>query len=244
MSATPDSNASSPPPPARVLVVDDEPDVLDLIAYQLIAKGIEPLCLGDPAKVMEMARIFRPDLIILDIMMPSLGGIELCRRLKADAGLGAVPILFLSARSEENDRCLGLESGAEDYLCKPFSPRELMLRVNKILARAPASRPAPAIPGDVFESGPLRLDVQHHEVTVDGRRLDLTAMEFRLLHTLIERKGRVQSRDQLLNSVWGMSAEVETRTVDTHVRRLRAKLGDHSRLVQTVHGVGYRLVRD
>lgn len=224
----------------KVLVVDDEVDVTALVKYHLTSKGFRVEAINDPNLIMARARSFQPDLVILDVMMPDLNGIQICRMLRADERLAGVPIIFLSAKGEEGDRIQGFEVGADDYICKPFSPKELVLRVQSVLRRFGESGESRA--GLIFEIGRVRLDVDHHRATVDGEVIELTATEFKLLRVLMERKGRVQARDHLLLNVWNYDTEIETRTVDTHVRRLREKLGFEASLIETVRGVGYRMV--
>jgi len=222
----------------KILVVDDEPDVTDLVAYHLKAKSFHVECLNDATASISKARTFLPDLIILDIMMPNLSGIQLCRILRADNKLSKVPIIFLTAKAEPPDRIEGLESGADDYLGKPFSPKELVLRVESILRRIGAPKEAAA---SKLHIGEIALDSEMHRVTVRGTALELTATEFKLLRLMMERQGRVQTREHLLLNVWNYSTEIETRTVDTHVRRLREKLGVEAGWIETIRGVGYRI---
>lgn len=222
----------------KILVVDDEPDVTDLVAYHLKAKAFHVETLNDATASISKARNFHPDLIILDIMMPHLSGIQICRILRNDNKLARIPIVFLTAKAEPHDRIEGLESGADDYLAKPFSPKELTLRVESILRRVSA----PLLPASAkYQIGAIALDNETHSVTVKGQPVDLTATEFKLLHLLMERQGRVQTREHLLLNVWNYSTEIETRTVDTHVRRLREKLGDEAGWIETIRGVGYRI---
>jgi two-component system phosphate regulon response regulator PhoB len=222
----------------KILVVDDEPDVTDLVAYHLKAKGFHVESLNDATASISRARAFQPDLVILDIMMPHLSGIQVCRILRADNKLARVPIIFLTAKAETHDRIEGLESGADDYLSKPFSPKELVLRVESILRRSVnAKDPVSA----KLHVGDIQLDSDTHRVTVKGAALDLTATEFKLLRLMMERQGRVQTREHLLLNVWNYSTEIETRTVDTHVRRLREKLGAEAGWIETIRGVGYRI---
>lgn len=221
----------------KILVVDDEPDVTDLVAYHLKAKGFHVENLNDATASIARARSFQPDLVILDIMMPHLSGIQVCRILRADNKLAKVPIIFLTAKAETHDRIEGLESGADDYLSKPFSPKELVLRVESILRRAINKDPV----GSKLHIGDIQLDSDTHRVTVKGSALDLTATEFKLLRLMMERQGRVQTREHLLLNVWNYSTEIETRTVDTHVRRLREKLGTEAGWIETIRGVGYRV---
>jgi two-component system phosphate regulon response regulator PhoB len=222
----------------KILVVDDEPDVTDLVAYHLKAKSFHVECLNDSTASISRARSFQPDLIILDIMMPNLSGIQLCRILRADNKLSKVPIIFLTAKAEPHDRIEGLESGADDYLGKPFSPKELVLRVESILRRVGAPKETAA---SKLHIGDIALDSEMHRVTVRGAPLELTATEFKLLRLMMERQGRVQTREHLLLNVWNYSTEIETRTVDTHVRRLREKLGPEAGWIETIRGVGYRI---
>jgi len=222
----------------KVLVVDDEPDVTELVAYHLKTKGFQVESLNDATASIAKARTFQPAIIILDIMMPLLSGIQICRILRADPKLAKVPIIFLTAKAESHDRIEGLESGADDYLIKPFSPKELVLRVESILRRV--SSPAEPAPTKLHV-GDILLDSETHRVTVRGELLELTATEFKLLQLLMERQGRVQTREHLLLNVWNYSTEIETRTVDTHVRRLREKLGEEAGWVETIRGVGYRM---
>lgn len=222
----------------KILVVDDEPDVTELVAYNLKAKGFHVETLNDATASISKARNFHPDLIILDIMMPHLSGIQICRILRNDNKLARIPIIFLTAKAEPQDRIEGLESGADDYLAKPFSPKELILRVESILRRVSA----PALPAAAkLQIGDISLDSETHTAKVRSQAIDLTATEFKLLHLLMERQGRVQTREHLLLNVWNYSTEIETRTVDTHVRRLREKLGAEAGWIETIRGVGYRI---
>jgi two-component system, OmpR family, phosphate regulon response regulator PhoB len=223
----------------KILVVDDEEDVTELVSYHLVAKGYQVRALNDPNLVLEEGRRFEPDIVILDVMMPGLSGVQLCRLFRADRMLKDVPVLFLTAKTEEGDRIAGLEAGADDYICKPFSPRELVLRVQGFLRRSSRGAGEPA---RLLSAGKIKVDVERYEVTVDGKPVEMTATEFRLLSLLVERKGRVQSREQLLANVWNYDEEMETRTVDTHIRRIREKLGDEAAIIDTVRGVGYRVV--
>jgi two-component system phosphate regulon response regulator PhoB len=222
----------------KILVVDDEPDVTDLVAYHLKAKGFHVESLNDATASISRARAFQPDLVILDIMMPDLSGIQVCRILRADNKLAKVPIIFLTAKAETHDRIEGLESGADDYLTKPFSPKELVLRVESILRRSVNAKDPVSTKLHV---GDILLDSDTHRASVKGTTLDLTATEFKLLRLMMERQGRVQTREHLLLNVWNYSTEIETRTVDTHVRRLREKLGTEAGWIETIRGVGYRI---
>jgi two-component system phosphate regulon response regulator PhoB len=220
-----------------ILIVDDEQDVLDLLTFNLQKAGFKTIAARDGATALQKARDAMPALIVLDLMLPQIEGTEVCRQLKADPKTAHSPIIMLTAKAEEVDRVVGLELGADDYVTKPFSPRELALRVKTILRRA-SGKVAPA---EVFKAGDMVLDLAKHEITVKGKPVELTATEFKLLTTLMERRGRVQTRDRLLMDVWGYEGEMDTRTVDTHVRRLREKLGKTADLIETVRGVGYRL---
>ena len=224
----------------RVLVVDDESDVTELLQYRLEQEGYRVATLNDPLGFVAKVREFEPDLMLLDIMMPELSGIQLCRIARADPTIKHIPIIFLSARGEVEDRIKGLEAGAEDYVSKPFNTNELMLRISKMLKRSGApSEPAGQSRIDIAG---VVIDEDLHQLTVDGENVVLTATEFRLLKLLMERKGRVQSRDHLLVNVWHYDTDIETRTVDTHVRRVREKLGQYAHMIETVRGVGYRAV--
>ena len=224
----------------RVLVVDDESDVTELLQYRLEQEGYRVATLNDPLGFVVKVREFEPDLMLLDIMMPELSGIQLCRIVRADPMMKDIPVIFLSARGEVEDRIKGLEAGAEDYLSKPFNTNELLLRVSKMLSRS-GSRTLPARQSRIEIAGVL-IDEDLHQLTVGGKNVILTATEFRLLKLLMERKGRVQTRDNLLVNVWHYDTDIETRTVDTHVRRVREKLGQYAHMIETVRGVGYRAV--
>jgi DNA-binding response OmpR family regulator len=222
-----------------ILVVDDEPDVLDLVEFNLQKSGFQVITATDGAAALEIARQRRPDLIVLDLMLPEMDGLELCKSLRAANDTAGIPIIMLTAKAAEIDRVLCLELGADDYVTKPFSPRELILRIRKILQRG---RNESNI--DTVRSGSVFIDLARHNVAVDGKPVELTATEFKLLATLAQRCGRVQSRDQLLRDVWEYENVIDTRTIDTHMRRLREKLGPASRHIDTVRGVGYRFVED
>ncbi|HUI08333.1 MAG TPA: response regulator [Verrucomicrobiae bacterium] len=219
-----------------VLIVDDEQDVLDLLVYNLQKAGYKTVTARDGAVALQRAQDEVPSLIILDLMLPQLDGTEVCRQLKADSKTAHIPIIMLTAKAEEVDRVVGLELGADDYVTKPFSPREMVLRVKTVLRRASGK----AAPAEVLKFGDLTVDIGKHEVSHKGKVIELTVTEFKLLATLMERRGRVQSRDRLLTDVWGYEGDVDTRTVDTHMRRLREKLGKAADYVETVRGVGYR----
>ena len=223
-----------------ILIVDDEQDVLDLLVYHLQRAGYKTLTARDGTTALQKAHEHLPALVVLDLMLPEVEGIEVCKRLKADSKTARIPVLMLTAKAEELDRVLGLELGADDYVTKPFSPREVVLRIKSILRRAQGE----GEPVEVLKFGSITVDLSKHEATVKGKPLDLTATEFKLLATLMERRGRVQSRDRLLNDVWGYEGDVDTRTVDTHVRRLREKLGKAADCVETIRGVGYRFAEN
>jgi two-component system phosphate regulon response regulator PhoB len=224
----------------RVLVVDDESDVTELLQYRLEQEGYRVATLNDPLGFVVKVREFEPDLMLLDIMMPELSGIQLCRIVRADPLMKDIPVIFLSARGEVEDRIKGLEAGAEDYVSKPFNTNELLLRISKMLKRSGA--PSQPSGQSRIEIAGVIIDEDLHQLTVDGKDVLLTATEFRLLKLLMERKGRVQTRDHLLVNVWHYDTDIETRTVDTHVRRVREKLGQYAHMIETVRGVGYRAV--
>lgn len=223
--------------PERILVVDDEPDLVDLVCFNLSEAGY----LADSAlsgrEAMERLARSRPDLLILDLMLPDLEGTEICRQVRAEPRLRTLPVLMLTAKSEEVDRVVGFEVGADDYLTKPFSPRELVLRVRALLRRSGGDTDGAP---EVLEHGPLRIDLVRHRCYVACAEIDLTAKEFRLLETLMRRPGRVQTRERLLDTVWGSEVTVTSRTIDTHLKRLREKLGEAGGLIETVRGIGYR----
>jgi two-component system phosphate regulon response regulator PhoB len=222
-----------------VLIVDDERDLVSLVDFNLRGAGFETMLATTGEQALSHLRRRVPDLVLLDLMLPDISGVELCRQIKSDPRTRRVPVIMLTAKGEEVDRVVGFELGAEDYVTKPFSVRELVLRVRAVLRRASG---APATDRARERLGAIRVDVAAHRAYVEGVELPLTPIEFKLLVTLMSRAGRVQSRDQLLSDVWEMSAEVETRTVDTHVKRLREKLGSARDLLETVRGIGYRLV--
>jgi two-component system phosphate regulon response regulator PhoB len=222
----------------KILVAEDEIDVLNLVATNLKSSGYTVLKAEDGKSALEQARNAIPALIVLDLMLPGVSGLEVCKALKSEAPTRLIPIIMLTAKAEEVDRIVGLELGADDYITKPFSPRELVLRVKSVLRRANA----PADTSDIIKLGDIQIDRSRYEVLVRGKSIDFTATEFKLLTLLIERRGRVQSRDSLLNEVWGYESIIDTRTVDTHIRRLREKLGRSADCIETVRGFGYRIV--
>jgi len=218
-----------------VLVVEDEQDVVDLLRYNLNRAGYTVSIADTGLKGLEKARAERPDVIILDLMLPGMTGEKVCKSLKEDASTAPIPIIMLTAKSQPEARILGLELGADDYVPKPFSPKELVLRVQALLRRLRKSEQGNSIEVDEFA-----VDKGTFEVRLAGERLDLTTTEFKLITLLIERRGRTQSRETLLFDVWGYRNAIDTRTVDTHMRRLREKLGDHAARLETVRGEGYR----
>jgi DNA-binding response OmpR family regulator len=225
---------------AKILVVDDEPDVLHLVQYNLNAADYDVVTAGDGEQALKKVRSAPPDLIILDLMLPELDGLEVCKLLRRDQSTASIPIIMLTAKAAEMDRVLGLELGADDYVTKPFSPRELVLRVKRLLRTGVG----PDDKGDRIQVGDLLVDVLRHQASVNGTGIDLTATEFKLLTTLAQRRGRVQTREKLLQDVWGYDNAIDTRTVDTHMRRLREKLGLAAKYLDTVRGVGYRFVEE
>ena len=228
----------------KILVVEDEPDILEMVRYNLTQAGLDVATAEDAESALQHIREVLPDLIVLDLMLPGIDGLDMCRELKQDARTRPVPILMLTARKEEVDRIVGLELGADDYVVKPFSPRELVLRVRAILRRNQSDERLAPHAETMLSAGPLSIDKDAHQALLNGDPLVLTSTEFRLLATLIERRGRVQTRDELLNTVWGYEYSGYGRTVDTHIRRLREKLGDASDWIETVRGVGYRFRRE
>ncbi len=219
-----------------ILIVEDEHDVLDLLALNLRKAGFTISTATDGAAGLHKARTERPAFIILDLMLPKMPGLEICKILKSDPATRQIPIMMLTAKAEEIDRIVGLEFGADDYVTKPFSPREVVLRIRAIMRRGDAKQEEQRL-----AAGPVTIDPARHEASVGGKRINLTSLEFKLLHTLMQRRGRVQARDRLLNDVWGYESIIDTRTVDTHVRRLRKKLGKAANVIESVRGVGYRL---
>lgn len=221
---------------ASVLIVDDEQDLATLVEFNLQQAGFDTQVAMTGAHALELAKQRIPDVVLLDLMLPDISGKEVCRRLRADPRTAAVAVVMLTARGEELDRVQGFEVGADDYVTKPFSPRELVLRIKALLRRAV---PAPA--GVRMKVGLLSLDTGSHRAWAADEELELTALEFKLLKHFLAEPGRVQSRERLLTDVWGLTSSLETRTVDTHVMRLREKLGPAREAIETVRGVGYRL---
>jgi len=221
----------------KVLIVDDEQAIVDLVRYHLEKEGIICLEARDGERALALAKAQHPDLVILDLMLPGIEGLEVCRQLRRDAKLGSIAIIMLTAKAEEVDRVVGLEMGADDYVVKPFSPRELVARVKAVLRRGKEPDP------DTLQTvGSLDIDLGTHQVRVGGKPVGLTAKEFNLLTTFIQAKGRVLTRNHILETVWGYAnaMEIESRTVDVHIRRLREKLGKEAGRIITIKGVGYR----
>jgi two-component system phosphate regulon response regulator PhoB len=224
-------------PDKKILIVEDERDVVEMLALNLRkAGGFLISTATDGSAGLTKARTEKPAFIILDLMLPKMPGLEVCKILKSDPATRHIPIMMLTAKAEEIDRIVGLEFGADDYVTKPFSPREVILRIRAILRRGAAETP-----DEELTAGPIAIDPARHAVSVGGKRVNLTSLEFKLLRTLMQRRGRVQPRDRLLNDVWGYESVIDTRTVDTHVRRLREKLGIAGEIIETVRGFGYRL---
>jgi two-component system phosphate regulon response regulator PhoB len=221
----------------RILVVDDEPDITALVAYHLAKAGYRVSTAATGPDALKAAREERPDIVVLDLMLPGVSGYDVLAELRRREETREVGVILLTARREEADRIRGLSLGADDYLTKPFSPQELSLRVQAVLRRLGS----PAVSaGSTLAAGPISIDRSAHRVTIGGQELTLTATEYKLLLTLIERRGRVQTRPQLLETVWEAQPDIQTRTVDMHVQRLRTKLGEAGKLIETVRGFGYR----
>jgi len=228
----------------HILVVEDEADLAELVAFNLRQSGYSVVTAASGSGALAELRRKRPDLVVLDLMLPDISGTEVCRRIRNEPGTKAMPVVMLTARNEEIDRVLGFEVGADDYVAKPFSPRELVLRIGAVLRRTSPGTEEAEEPGEAIVIGNLTIDVPRHEVRVESETIPLTALEFKLLLDLASRRGRVQSRDALLERVWGYAPGIETRTVDTHVKRLREKLGEASHYIETIRGVGYRMRDD
>lgn len=221
----------------KILVVEDHRDTRELLKYNLTAAGFDVAAAEDGQLGLNLAHAFKPDIILLDLMMPGTDGLEVCRQLKGDPATSRIPVVMLTAKGEEVDKIVGLELGADDYVVKPFSPRELILRIKAILRRYGAPEPnAPKL----WEREGLRIDFEAHQITIDNEETALTATEFKLLTVLVSGAGKVQTRDNLLDTVWDTHFEGYSRTVDTHVRRLRQKLGPYAAWIETIRGVGYR----
>ena len=224
----------------KILVIEDEPDIRKNLEYNLAREGFAVIGAASITEAESNLSMQTFNLILLDLMLPDGSGLDLCKKIKADSKTESIPIIILTAKDDEVDKVVGFEIGADDYVTKPFSVRELILRVKAVLKRGIEKK-------DILEVerkfGDLRIDVDSHEVYVDDSKINLTALEFKLLRQLVDTRGRVQSRDQLLSEVWGYSSDVTTRTVDTHVKRLREKLGPMGKYVQTIRGVGYKFAR-
>ncbi|HEX6864630.1 MAG TPA: response regulator [Thermoanaerobaculia bacterium] len=227
----------------RILLIEDEPDIAEVLQYNLEKEGFQVELAGRGDAGLEAVRRETPELILLDLMLPGLDGLELTRLLKRDPATAHLPIVMLTARSEEVDRIVGLELGADDYISKPFSPREVVLRVKAVLRRLQPEHPEhpEGTASELLQVGGIELDISGHQLRLGGKEVPLTATEFRLLRLLMERNGRVQTRGQLLSDVWGYAEDIDSRTVDTHIRRLRRKLGPEADRIETVIGVGYRM---
>jgi two-component system phosphate regulon response regulator PhoB len=225
---------------SKILVVDDEPEAVELVEFNLKQAGFVVTTAADGAEALNKARATSPNLIVLDLMLPEISGLEVCKMLRRDPATAGVPIVMLTAKAAEIDRVLGLELGADDYITKPFSPRELVLRIQKLLLRGQTVTESQ----ETLRFGDLLIDGPRHIVSWRGKSVELTATEFKLLTVLAQRRGRVQSREQLLRDVWEYNNLVDTRTVDTHMRRLREKLGLAAKYLDTVRGVGYRFVEN
>ena len=221
----------------KILIVEDDPNIVKLVRYNLEKENFSVRSSRSGEEALKIAKEELPDLIILDLMLPGMDGFEVCKNLKKNPNLVSIPMLMLTARGEEVDRVVGLELGADDYVTKPFSPRELILRVKAILKR---KTPAEKQSGTLVKKE-IVIDTERHEVSVGKKNIDLTPLEFKLLSILVERAGKVQTRESLLNEVWGYDSALDTRTVDTHVKRLRAKMGKSGEMIETVRGIGYRL---
>ena len=227
-----------------ILVIEDEPDINKTISYNLLTEGFEPISAYNLSEADNWIQSNSPDLILLDLMLPDGSGLDFCKRIKSKDKFNNIPIIILTAKDNEVDKVVGFELGADDYVTKPFSVRELILRIKAILKRKTITSHSENVDSsETKEFGKLKIDPESHEVFIDNNEVILTALEFKLLRHLVDRRGRVQTRDQLLSDVWGYSAQITTRTVDTHVKRLREKLGFMGKHVETIRGVGYRFSR-
>lgn len=224
---------------SKILIIEDDKDIIELIEYNLKLESYEIEAFHNGRVGYEKVRKIMPDLVILDLMLPDMDGLDICRKLKSDEQTKHIPVMMLTAKGEEVDRVVGFEIGADDYLTKPFSPRELSLRIKAILRRVKGNKNK-ASSEDILEFGPLTMDPERFRVYVKKKEVILTATEFKLLYYLIKTKGRVASRDRLLDQVWGYDSALTTRTVDTHVKRLRSKLGRVGDYIETIRGIGYR----
>jgi two-component system phosphate regulon response regulator PhoB len=224
----------------NILIIEDEPDIRKTLEYNISREGYEVACASSLSEGRQKLESASFSLLLLDLMLPDGSGLDLCRELKQDKSLSSMPVIILTAKDDEVDKVVGFELGADDYVTKPFSVRELILRVKAVLKRGERKSDNMEVQR---QFGELKIDVDSHEVFVNDEQVTLTALEFKLLRQLVDRRGRVQSRDQLLSDVWGYSSDVTTRTVDTHIKRLREKLGDMGKYVQTIRGVGYKFTR-
>lgn len=220
---------------ATILVVEDEKDIRELLVYSLEREGFAVIGTDNGVAALSLAAMKRPDLMLLDLMLPGMDGLALCKQLQREPATADIPVIMLTAKGEEVDRIVGLELGAADYIVKPFSLREVALRIRAVLKRGNAQ-----VKPSILRCGPISLDPVSHSVLVNGRDVDLTVTEFRLLEDLLQNQGKVRDREQILTAVWGHSFEGYSRTVDTHVRRLRAKLDDGADMIETIRGIGYR----
>ncbi len=220
----------------KIYIVEDEPDIRETLKYNFSNEGFKVFTAPDGEKALSNIKKVLPDVLILDLMLPGVSGLDVCKSIRADDDIRDMSIIMLTAKGEEIDRVIGFELGADDYVTKPFSVRELILRVKVLLKKQRES----LVANKLVTFGPIRIDLDAHELKINDKEIVLTALEFKLLQHLVKRKGRVQTREQLLGDVWGYSAEVTTRTVDTHIKRLREKLGNTSNYIQTIRGVGYR----
>ena len=224
----------------KILIIEDEPDIRKTLEYNISREGYKVVCASSLSEGKEHINSSDFSLILLDLMLPDGSGLDLCREIKSDKDKSSTPIIILTAKDDEVDKVVGFELGADDYVTKPFSVRELILRIKAVLKRGAEKKETLEVQR---QFGELIMDIDSHEVFVNNEQIILTALEFRLLRQLVDRRGRVQSRDQLLSDVWGYSSEVTTRTVDTHIKRLREKLGTMGKYVQTIRGVGYKFSR-
>lgn len=224
----------------NILVIEDEPDIRRTLEYNIAREGFNVLTASSISEAEEAIKSHPINLVLLDLMLPDGSGLELCKKIKSNPKTEYVPVLILTAKDDEVDKVVGFELGADDYVTKPFSVRELILRIKAVLKRGQVKKEIVEV---VRQFGDLKIDIESHEVYVDNNQIDLTALEFKLLNQLVDTRGRVQSRDHLLAEVWGYSSEVTTRTVDTHIKRLRNKLGTMGKYVQTIRGVGYKFSR-
>ena len=220
----------------KIYIVEDEPDIRETLKYNFSSEGFKVFTAPDGEEALSNIKKVLPEVLILDLMLPGVSGLDVCKSIRADDDIKDMSIIMLTAKGEEIDRVIGFELGADDYVTKPFSVRELILRVKVLLKKQRES----LVENKLVTFGPIRIDLDAHELKINDKEIVLTALEFKLLQHLVKRKGRVQTREQLLGDVWGYSAEVTTRTVDTHIKRLREKLGNTSDYIQTIRGVGYR----